>query len=137
MYQELYTIITARLTELGFVNVGSALADSPPLPACQVYLSEDTAVVDTPAPTRQISWAVKLAVAGAAAGPAGLHDYLDTIRQGFSHWRPAAVSAGMLLPFSVPRVRIHDHRDHGTTEYLIFIETRINTTSFAVVPPSP
>ncbi len=134
MYQEMYESQLARLALLGFANVGSALADTPPLPAVQLYLHDDKEVTQAPQPFREVQWVVQLTVGPDGDGDAkvkDLHRYLDNIRDGFAGWRPEG-SVGIVEPCSVPKIAISGHKDHGPTEYLIFLVWRIVPQTFTL-----
>jgi hypothetical protein len=59
-----------------------------------------------------------------------LHGYLDTIRNGFAGWNTKL--RGITEPCMVPKIQIADHRDHGTTQYLVFIVLRGLPATFTV-----
>ncbi len=134
MYQELYDAMAARLLALGFANVGSALAAPPPLPAAQLYLHDDKEVTEDPQTFRELHWVVQLSVGSDRDGDAkveDLHQYLDTIRDGFAGWRPAG-SVGIVEPCRVSRIALAGHKDHGPTEYILSLVWRVIPAAFTL-----
>ncbi len=134
MYQELYERLVMRLSSLGFANVGSALAEIPPLPAVQLYLHDDKEITQAPQPFRELQWVIQLTVGPDSEGDAkiaDLHRYLDTLRDGFAGWHPTG-STGIVEPISVPKITLSGHKDHGPTEYLLFLVCRIVPAAFTL-----
>jgi len=132
MYHDLYTVITDRLTALGLNNVATGIGDVPPLPACQVWLGEDKFITDAPAVIRELTWALQVTVGHNdtdGAAQLQMHGYLDTIRDGFSDWRPGDC-VGLQGAFSVPTLRIESYKDHGSTVYLAALLIRVFPQSF-------
>ncbi len=131
MYQQMYEMITARLQEIGFTHVGSALAAPPPLSAVQVYLDEDKEITQTPQPHRQLTWVAVLTTGAGADGDADLpflHANLDRLRQGFAGWNPE--QAGITEPCMVPKITLAGHADHKETRYGALLVFRVIPTTF-------
>lgn len=122
MYQKLYEIITDRLRELSFTNIGSALQTPPPLPSVQVFLMEDKELDSSPAVRRQVSYGVQLTVGPGSDGdtnPATLHQLLAALMDGFAGL--SLHERWIIEPVSVPKLTITDHVDHKGTQYLILL----------------
>lgn len=132
MYTAIYTIITDRLRELGFENVGTGFGRTPPLPAVQVWLGEDKLIEAQPVEWRDQLWVVQLTIAhdevtGRAQQKA--HDLVNTLRAGFYRWKPQD-TRGFGGPFSVDQLKIEDYKEGGSIVYLAALSVRVYPGKF-------